>query len=47
MKIIITCEDEDLDRSVEEVVRIASKAKDYEWKDYEIKSTGTSLILEK
>lgn len=46
MRIIITCEDEDLDKSVDKVVEISSRIKGFDWVDCECMSTGTSLILE-
>ena len=47
MKIIITCEDEDLDASVNKVVEISSRIKGFEWVDCECREDGTSLILGK
>jgi hypothetical protein len=47
MKLIITAKDNDLDKSVDEVIRIAEMIKGFEWVDCECKEDGTSLILEK
>ena len=47
MRIIITAKDEDLDKSVDKVVELASKIKGFEWKGCRCMEDGTSLILEK
>jgi len=46
MKLIITCKSKNLDKSVDEVIRIADKIKGFEWKGCKCMGNGTSLILE-
>jgi len=46
MKIIITAKDNDLDKSVDEVMKLAESIKGYEVKSYRCMADGTSLILE-
>jgi len=47
MKIIITAKNENLDESVDEVIKITDKIKGYEWKSFRCLKNGTTLILEK
>ena len=47
MKIIITIKDNNLDKSVDKAVELASMIKGFEWKGCRCMKDGTSLILEK
>jgi len=47
MKLIITAKDNNLDKSVDEIMRIAEMIKEYEIKSCRCMKDGTSLILKK